>query len=321
MKISFVPKVVNYKKSSVRIVYYHIISNNNPEYYFPNKALGVEDFRRQIKFFKKNFQVIKLDEALNLAFEGKSLKNKLVITFDDGFKENYSVIAPILDEEKISATFFMISSCLDNKDLMWRNKVLLFEKYKTEDIRNVLYGLSEDFNLPKVKENQSILEWSFSAWPMNIKEDIVNRLWKLAMPMKISEYLEKHTPYCTSKEVKELHDSGFGIGSHSHTHPIFSKLTYEDFSDEILTCASRLSSIIGDDVFTFSYPFGNRASKDFEDKFHAMQPNNWTFLGTKNRLNNFANNYKEWERDNIEYTNFQMKIRFLYLPIYRSLNH
>ena len=119
-------QVLNYRSFSLRIVYYHIISDSDPEYYFPNKALSIQEFRDHIKFFKRRYDIISIEEAIELSDNNQSLKNKLVITFDDGFQENYSIIAPILFENNVRATFFLISSCIDNQDIMWRNKILLF---------------------------------------------------------------------------------------------------------------------------------------------------------------------------------------------------
>tara|TARA_X000000368_G_scaffold417439_1_gene413842 strand:+ start:9558 stop:10457 length:900 start_codon:yes stop_codon:yes gene_type:complete len=296
-----------------------LISDTNPEYYFKNKALSINEFRKHIKFFKKHYEIIKLEEALKICEENKSLENKLVITFDDGFKENYSKVAPILYDEGISATFFMITSCIDNRDLMWRNKILLFEKHKTKNIRQILDSVSLDFNLPKIRNNQTILDWSFYVWPMKKKEQIVNKLWELIMPVKLEDYLIEKKPYCSIAEIKEMYESGFEIGSHSHTHPIFNQLNYDDFYDEIIKSGNILSSIIGSKVRNFSYPFGNRASEDFENKFNLKYLKKWSFLGTKNNLNNLTHNHSKWERDNLEFTNLQMKTRFLFLPIFRSL--
>ena len=312
-------QIIKYKNTSLRIVYYHVISDDNPDYYFSDKALTIKSFREHIKFFKKNYDVISLEEALYLASQNKTLKKKLVITFDDGFKGNYSLIAPILNDAKITATFFIISSCLDNADLMWRNKILLFEKYKKENIHRVLEDVSNEFKLEKPTSKQDILQWSLASWPMKDKEQIVNKIWKLLMPFSLKEYLIKESPYCSTEEIKELSNAGFGIGSHSHTHPIFSKLNYEDFSNEILICSNILTSIIGKEISCFSYPFGIRSSNEFEKKFCKSTSRSWTFLGTKNRLNNYTNNFETWERDNVEFSNFQMKLRFVYLPVFRSL--
>lgn len=180
-------------------------------------------------------------------------------------------------------------------------------------------SVSLDFNLPKIRNKQTIMDWSFYVWPMKQKEQIVNKLWELIMPIKLEDYLTEKKPYCSIAEIKEMYKSGFEIGSHSHTHPIFNKLNYDDFYDEIIKSGNIISSIIGSKVRNFSYPFGNRASEDFENKFNLKYHKKWSFLGTKNNLNNLTHNHNKWERDNLEFTNLQMKTRFLFLPILRSL--
>lgn len=312
-------QVLNYRSSSLRIVYYHIISDSDPEYYFSNKALSVQGFRDHIKFFKRRYDIISLEEAIQLSENNQSLKNKLVITFDDGFQENYSIIAPILVENDIRATFFIISGCVDNQDLMWRNKILLFDKYVQNMNTDILQEISQEFQISPPEQNQDLMQWSFSHWPMRIKEDLVNKIWEKTMLFSLSEYLEKHKPYCTRDQLIELSNEGFGIGSHSHTHPIFSRLTFDEFSEEIETSTEILEKIIDKEITTFSYPFGNRSDRKFEIQLQQNTGKKWVFLGTKNGLNNFASNSIQWERDNLEHSNLEMKLRFLYLPIYRSL--
>ena len=101
----------NYKKNSLRVVYYHMVSEKDHDYYFPQKAIRPKVFIKQIKYLKKNYDIISLKEALYITEKKKSLEKKLIITFDDGFKENYSVIAPILNELNVPAVFFFISNC------------------------------------------------------------------------------------------------------------------------------------------------------------------------------------------------------------------
>ncbi|MBI64671.1 MAG: hypothetical protein CMG64_00015 [Candidatus Marinimicrobia bacterium] len=309
--------LLKYKSSSLRIVYYHIVSNKNPDYYFKNKAIDISSFMDQINFFKKNFNIIKLSEALKLSKENKSLDKKMVITFDDGFRENYDIIAPILLKEKIPATFFFITDCIDNKNLMWRNKILLFDIYKKNNFVKIIKNVADEYNIKYTTD--SILDWSYKFWPMKFKDDIANRIWELVMPFNLEEYLEKNSPYCSTKQIYELFESGFEIGSHSHTHPIFNKLNYDDFSYEIINSSNILSRIINKKVSFFSYPFGSRASNELEKKFIKLNSDNWIFLGTRNKLNNFSYNYNFWERDSVEYNNLIMKFRFLLLPTIRSI--
>ena len=119
--------LLEFRSNSLRIVYYHMVSDRNHAYYFNDKSISVDQFVKQIGILKKFFDVISLNEALMMLKSGQPLFNKLVITFDDGFRECSTVVAPILLEESVTATFFLIGNCLNNNDLMWRNKLLILQ--------------------------------------------------------------------------------------------------------------------------------------------------------------------------------------------------
>tara|TARA_Y100001935_G_C17306684_1_gene512753 strand:- start:2432 stop:3436 length:1005 start_codon:yes stop_codon:yes gene_type:complete len=308
--------LVNYKSDSLKIVYYHMVSDTNHKYYFANKSITPENFYEQLLFLKKNFEIISFNEAFYLIDNKKKLDKKLVLTFDDGFKENYTVIAPILSELNITGAFFFISNCIDNKDLMWRNKLLLLE----ENITNKsLYETSIRFKIPKIKKNQDLLSWSLNTWPMSKKEEIVNTLCDEYLPYKVEDFLEENSPYCTSEEIKRLYENNFEIGSHSKTHPIFNKLDYESLCHEIISSKEKIENIINDKIQLFSYPFGIRAARDFEKLFLSKNEQIKTLLGIKNNLNNLNSNYNFWERDNLEFPIRVMKFRLLVLPIIRKI--
>ena len=57
--------------------------------------------------------------------------NSFLLTFDDGFREIYDIIAPILLDKGIPATFFISSGFLDNRELCYQHKAsLLVEKVR-----------------------------------------------------------------------------------------------------------------------------------------------------------------------------------------------
>ena len=311
--------LMNYKSNSLRIVYYHIVSKNTYPYYFDEKAISTDEFRKQIIFFKKNFDIISLSKAINLSRNGESLKRKLVITFDDGFIDNYTVAAPILKDLDCSATFFLIGNCINNKDLMWRNKLIVINKVKKEILHKGIQSISKKFEI-ETTNFKNLLSWSYHSFSMNHKEEIVNTLWECTMDMSIEEYLEEHSPYMTEIQIKELNNEGFEFGSHSMSHPHFNKLDYNNFEKEIINSKKLIEKIINKEVSSFTYPFGSRADLNFEKRLLKENPSLFdTFLGTKNKLNNSNSTIALWERDNLE---FQCEIalsRFLLLSAFRSI--
>ena len=92
---------------------YHSVADNDE--FFTVKP---EEFERQMRFLKKNnFEVTGLEELINLDFE--SAKNKVILTFDDGYEDNFLNVFPILKKYNFPATIF-ISTDLIGKEIIAR---------------------------------------------------------------------------------------------------------------------------------------------------------------------------------------------------------
>jgi peptidoglycan/xylan/chitin deacetylase (PgdA/CDA1 family) len=93
--------------SEVRILLYHSVGEVDP-----GDELGIRvergEFRRQMSAVKEGFEVVSLREAVD-RIEGRkpARQDSVVITFDDGYRDNHDAAAPILEELGLSATFFM----------------------------------------------------------------------------------------------------------------------------------------------------------------------------------------------------------------------
>ncbi len=94
------------RSKGASILMYHSVERNDA---IPLLAVKPEIFQKQMKYLKDNsYQVIKLSDLVNLLKGGKELPEKtVVLTFDDGFKDNYSNAFPVLKEYNLPATIFL----------------------------------------------------------------------------------------------------------------------------------------------------------------------------------------------------------------------
>ena len=306
-------------KNSFRIIYYHFISDKKEDYYFKNKGISVSEFTEQLDYFKKRFNIIKLSDAVEMQAEGVSLDGSLAITTDDGFSENYHTIAPILDEHNLSASIFIATDFIDNKDLMWRNKlVYLINRFPKEKILKESALLSNSYFGKAIQINtiNDLMSWSLKEWGIEDKDILSKYLWDKFMP-PVEEFLESKKPYLSTTQIKDLHSSGFDICSHSCSHPDLSKASWDQYKDEVLNSILKLEQITGDERFSFSYPFGKRASLEFERRLTDDYENISSMLGIINSNRN-SKNPNSWERDLQEDSKSMAQFRFLILPIVRK---
>lgn len=292
------------------ILYYHMVADKKHDYYY-QPPVTADDFKFQIEWLKKNgYKFVPLSEI-----EQGSDKKQVAITTDDGFLENYTSIAPILNEYKIPATFFLINNCIDNKDLMWMNKLLVIgNRTGLTQTRKRVYEILRDKNILSVDKRD--LSSIFSAIPMKRKEEIVNELWMTSQLPELSDFMAEHKPYMTSHQINELLSSGFTIGGHTFSHPRCSELSMEELKYEVVDSIEHLKEKFNTSVNHFAYPFGSRPQKKEEE--HIFQLSKATaFLGTKNSDLKLKDRLL-WDRDKMEQHKMNSLFWFSVLPIARK---
>lgn len=99
-------------KYAVPILMYHNIG-----YEKGGSFVTPDNFTRQMEYIKKNnYEIITLDELVKSIKNKERLKkNKVVITFDDGYKDNFEYAYPVLKKSGFPCTIFLITGLIGNK--------------------------------------------------------------------------------------------------------------------------------------------------------------------------------------------------------------
>jgi hypothetical protein len=97
------------------------------------KYKTVRQFEDDMDFVLKHYFPISLTDLLSSLRSGRPLRERsFLLTFDDGYREMSEIVAPILMKKGISATFFLNSAFIDNKQMCYVNKAsLLVEQLPT----------------------------------------------------------------------------------------------------------------------------------------------------------------------------------------------
>ena len=102
------------KRGAVRIpiLMYHSISDDSQ---FQN--VTVASFRKQMEYLASEYEILPLKEIPKILFGARNFQGKLaVITFDDGYKDNYDFVFPILREFRLPATIFVATNYIGRDD-------------------------------------------------------------------------------------------------------------------------------------------------------------------------------------------------------------
>lgn len=122
--ITSVPVFAKYKtkNSEIPVLMYHSIAKEKGN----GLRVPKEIFREQMQYLKdNNYITLTLDELYSRLESGKKIRdNSVVITFDDGYEDNYKEAYPILKEYGFNATIFVITSFIDKGDIFLKSSEL-----------------------------------------------------------------------------------------------------------------------------------------------------------------------------------------------------
>ena len=214
-------------------------------------AVDVDAFDAQIKYLKETYRIIRFED------DWRDIKEKaVVITFDDGYADNYLNALPILEKHRVPATVFVSTGNIDTNNEMWWDELealFLLNKNLPESIE--VCGCKLDLTTP-----EKIIKSYYEAHRLlkYVDYDLRKKeLERLEIELKPLNYPRNEYRAMTSRELKMISESEMiTIGGHTVTHTALAKQQREIQEWEIRESKKFIEEIIGKKITTFSYPFG-----------------------------------------------------------------
>lgn len=242
------------------LYYHHILEKPNV---FNSSDICKKEFEEQITYLKGIFNIVTLQDAMQDLKYGRLKRNSLVITFDDGYKDNFDYAAPILEKHNAHATFFVATEGA-KQAVLWNN-VIEQSIIKTTKL-----------TIPKmiIDEEIDISTLSLKIHAITLLMSVMKRMPNKERKQKI-EQLSKHLEITTfdritmnEEEIASLSAKGFEIGAHTHSHTILSAEHIDDCKKEIEMSKSILENITGKKIKYFAFPNGS-----FDTDFNSQHRN------------------------------------------------
>ncbi|MDX8341550.1 polysaccharide deacetylase family protein [Draconibacterium sp. IB214405] len=226
-------------KAPLFLPFYHVVSDDSLPHILNYPTINEKQFKQELDFYLKYFKPVSLEELIK-----SPQANSFHLSFDDGLKECAEVVAPILLQKGIPATFFVNSGFVDNKELFHRYKAsLILNEINTHPDAEVENFLREN-KLPI----EQLLQTPFA------QRTVLDQAAEM-LDIDFKSFLEKHQPYMTTGQIKELHTKGFSIGGHSHKHPEFWKITEKKQLKHIKKSMDWVVENINPEIKAFAFPY------------------------------------------------------------------
>jgi peptidoglycan/xylan/chitin deacetylase (PgdA/CDA1 family) len=216
---------------------------------------SAEDLDAQVRFLVRNFDVVGPDDVADLG-PGRHV----LITFDDGYRDNHTLALPILREHGATAAFFLTTDFLDVPGLAWWDEIAWMVRTSPR-ASLVLDGAAVRFDEPDRTAAVSALVDRAKALPGRALGPYLDRVAE-ATGSGRAPCMVADGQWMTWRMARELLAAGMHVGGHTVTHPILARLEPDLQRREILGCRERLQAELGIPMRWFSYPNGDRGSFD-----------------------------------------------------------
>lgn len=237
------------------ILTFHRVVEGTPV--LPGIEINFKDFKNIIEYLIENgFDIISIDELNNILRQGVIPKQKkIVLTFDDGYIDNYNLVYPFLSEQQIPFTIYVCNGLIDKSIYIWWYLVL--NLYESENKAIII-----DNRKVKLKpSNKSII---FKFLKSQNEDSLKSLLSNLGIDIKKSNELFNKEIAMTWAEISKMSESEYvTIGAHTINHYGLKYLSDESSFNEMLLSKNEIERHIKRKVSHFAYPFGsdNEVSK------------------------------------------------------------
>lgn len=249
-----------------RILFYHgVIDKPYYDRRVQANQIQLMEFERQIKFLKKHYIFIPIDEFYErFMAKDKFTGKELVLTFDDGYKNNLTVAAPLLRELEIPFTVFVSTALVDKEDFVptyyVRSAVLSpsFQRLGI-DVMHKRYSLSSDADrIAAMNEIISFIKTQNYDSVHQVISDIEEQLGPYNRK-DIDSHFESER-IMSWDDVSALVEMGVCIGSHSEDHSILhNNQCTEEIKHQLIESHDKIEQRLGSCKF-FAFPNGDSKS-------------------------------------------------------------
>jgi peptidoglycan/xylan/chitin deacetylase (PgdA/CDA1 family) len=238
------------RRGRLTVLMFHRV-RPEPDPLFPDEPVP-GSFRQRLRWVRDWFNVLPLDRAVTLLASGSLPARAAAITFDDGYADNATVAAPILQDLGLHATFFIASGFLDG-GRMWNDTLIESVRLCTAtslDLGAIDLGRLDLSTLDMRRAAIESLIRALKHLPPDERQrrvDIVASAAQAVLPKSLM---------MTSAELRHVAAMGMGVGAHTIHHPILATLDDGAAREEIAGSREHLEGIVRQPVTLFAYPNG-----------------------------------------------------------------
>lgn len=232
-----------------RILCYHGVCRKDP-FRYNTLFITARKLEDQLRFFKDHFHLLSLQEC----FSGKIPPENfsLALSFDDGFRNNYRYVWPLLEKYQVPATFFVTAIRETGADILWNDALSIAFRGGLEKITIGKEPFSRTrkgfFSADGRLLNDYLRFTTFGA-----KEEMLRQCQTF-----VEQVDPDYWQQLTETELREMAASPLvTIGSHGFFHNDLARIPLQDAILEMQQSRKWLQEITGQPIEGIAFPYGS----------------------------------------------------------------
>ncbi|CUQ67378.1 putative Polysaccharide deacetylase [Candidatus Nitrospira inopinata] len=268
------------RRRAVVLMYHRVLTEEEMKVTGSHPAIVVkrETFAAQMEVISKRFKVLTIDEFVERMERRIPFENSTcLVTFDDGWKDNYYNAFPILTRYRIPAVIFLPVNYIGEQRLFWQEALVhgllaairevRKDPSKASILREIIatLDLEEVLDLAGVDPRHCIIELMTLKRKQFDPLDVDKVLSRIERELTINwDEASAIDGFLTWEQVAEMAKEGVRFGGHGAEHYLLSQLSLDEARKDIEECTSVLTSRLKEQPVSFSYPRGYRTSQVVE---------------------------------------------------------
>ncbi len=250
------PKTIGQAKG-LRILVYHGICNDKP-WRFNSRYLSETQFEEHLKLIRRCYHPVSFEDVVN----GNLPVDKLnvLLTFDDGLKNNFTHAFPLLKKYNIPAVFFVTGMASMPQPFLFNDITDIAPALTSADVlaEGELFRPEKVFlNTRFVNRKGVQLAHHYHNSPASVRTAIIQTLLDIIPETERHRY-KLYYELMNEAELKEISDHpDYEIGAHGFYHTDLSALSEQELDDELKRSLDYLKRVLGKDVPGIAFPYGN----------------------------------------------------------------
>ncbi|WP_417684216.1 polysaccharide deacetylase family protein [Roseibium sp.] len=247
----------------------HHVRADQERSFRPNQHLEItpEFLRECVDRIRRNgYEILAMDEAVDLLKSGYGRKRYAVLTFDDGYRDNLEVAYPVLKELGAPFTIYVATGLIDRQsDLWW----IALEHMIAANDELVLSedGSGTGISCRTLQEKNAcyhqLTQWLTHEVGELEQRQIIQRLAE-RYDFDLAALVDRLM--MTWDDLRQLASEPLvTLGAHTHGHHALARLSEEDARKDIMTGVYRMQAELGRKPKHFAYPYGNQVAVSERD--------------------------------------------------------